>query len=99
MLTYEFVTCLMLLVFGLSLVYPWHPAWPGAEWLKHLALLLLPLWLVYEATMPPRMNIRLDLPLILWGLMVAHCVYVVRLAVFAFMRRRRQMADATDAKS
>ena len=97
MLAHEIVAWLMILVFGVSLIYPWHPSWPGAKWLQNLPLTLIPLWIAYEAVMPSHLNIRLDLPFILWGLMVAYCVYVVGLMLFAYLRSRRHKDGASSA--
>jgi len=89
MLDYERVFWLIQLMFGLSLLYPWHPSWPKAWWLVHLPLMLVPLWLYYETLMPREMNIRVDLLLIFPEFAVAAAVYLCRLLLFASWRRRR----------
>ena len=87
MVMYELVFWLMLGVFALAMIYPWHPTWPGAKWLVHMPLLLFPLWFWYEAVMPRHMNIRLDLPLILLGVSAACMLYVVRIVLFVVLTR------------
>ena len=87
----------MLAVFGVSLLYPWHPNWPGARWLVHLPLLLLPLWAFYEAVLPSHMNIRLDLFLIIYILEIIGLVYIIRLVLFFFLRRRARRRKETEA--
>lgn len=89
MLDYERVFWLLQLLFGLTLLYPWHPTWPKAWWLVHLPLMLVPLWLYYETLMPREMNIRVDLLLIFPEFAVAAAVYLCRLLLFASWRRRR----------
>lgn len=85
MLAYEYVFLLMLAVLLFTILYPWHPAWWGAKWLVHLPLLLPPLWLLYELLIPSEYNIRLDIPLIGFGLIVAGLIYLSKLALFALI--------------
>lgn len=89
MLDYERIFWLMQLLFGLSLLYPWHPSWPKAWWLVHLPLLLVPLWLYYETLMPREMNIRVDLLLLFGEFGVAGAIYLFRLLLFAYLQRKR----------
>ncbi len=42
-MTYEIVGMLMLAIFAVSMLYPWHPSWPNARWLVRMPLVLLPL--------------------------------------------------------
>lgn len=86
---YERIFWLMQLLFGLSLLYPWHPSWPKAWWLVHLPLLLVPLWLYYETLMPCEMNIRVDLLLLFGEFGVAGVIYLFRLLLFAYLQRKR----------
>ena len=87
-MTYEIVGIFMLAIFGVSLVYPWHPSWPKAKWLVHLPLILLPLWAWYELLMPSTMNIRFDLLFIMGAMRLLAVVYVLRLILFWFLRDR-----------
>jgi len=87
MLTYEYVFWLLACIFVFSLIYPWHPGWPGAKFLTHTTLLLFPAWFAYETAMPKHMNIRLDIPLIVFGVAASLGVYVFRLCLFANIRR------------
>ena len=65
---------LMLAVVAVSLCYPWKPEQALASRLIHLPLSFIPLWIAYEAVMPARMNIRVDLlvipPLLLFVLLI-----------------------------
>lgn len=79
----------MLIVAGVTLVYPWHPRWSASGWLVHLPLLLLPLWARYEATIPSGMNIRVDLLVIVPGLLLCLVLYALRLIFFARLRNQR----------
>ncbi len=81
-MTYEIVGMLMLAIFAVSMLYPWHPSWPKARWLVHMPLVLLPLWAWYETLMPRTMNIRFDLLFIIGAMRLLFMVYVVRLILF-----------------
>ena len=81
---YNAVGLIMIVVWLLSIFYPWHPSWPLAKWLLHLPLLLLALYWWYEEAMPRYMNIRLDLPIIWMCMIVSGILYLVRIILFAF---------------
>jgi hypothetical protein len=87
-MAYEAVFFAMAGVALVSLCYPWHPDWPAAKWSVHLPLLLLPLWLLYEALMPGHMNIRLDIPLLILGVGFTLGVYACKLVLFGGVRAR-----------
>lgn len=93
------VAWVMIAVFGISLLYPWHPGWPGAKWLVHLPLLLLPLGLLYEKVLPRHMNIRFDLLLYIYALEIIGVIYAVRLILFFFLRRRSRRKAVHDSSA
>ena len=83
-MSFEFLSCCMIGTFLLSLVYPWHPKWPGARWSLHLPLLQLPLWIWYEFT--NSYDIRVDIPILVLGFLVSAIVYVSKVALFLRIR-------------
>lgn len=82
---YSAIFWIMAAILLVTVVYPWRPEWRGARRWVHLPVLLLPLWLIYEIAMPPEMNIRVDLLLIMPGILLALVIYGVKLLLF---RRR-----------
>ena len=86
-MTDVFVGIAMMLVWGISILYPWHPSWPHARSLIHLPWLLIPLFVLYELLVPREMNIRLDWLLIAWAFGIAFLIYAIRLIVFWRLRK------------
>jgi hypothetical protein len=96
-MTYEIVGMLMLAIFAVSMLYPWHPSWPKARWLVHMPLVLLPLWAWYETLMPRTMNIRFDLLFIIGAMRLLFMVYVVRLILFWWLLHRKNKKTTQSA--
>ncbi len=86
---YEVFFVMMLVTWGVSMLYPWHPSWPLAKWLVHLPWTLLPMWACYEMLMPAGMNIRIDLLLIIGALKILFLVYIVRVGIFIMLSRKQ----------
>jgi hypothetical protein len=77
------VVLFLITVTLVTLVYPWSLRTPTCRIWVHLPLSLLVLYFTYEATMPPDMNIRVDL-FLLWPLLgLAGLCYAVKLLLLS----------------
>jgi hypothetical protein len=77
----------LVLVAALSL-FPWRLRHGGNRWALWLPLAALALYAGYEGAMPARMNIRLDLALILPLLGIITIAWLIRLVMVRRGRRR-----------
>jgi hypothetical protein len=93
-MTYETVFWMMLAMWVISLLYPWHPSWPKATLLVHLPWVIIPMWVWYESLMPAGMNIRIDLLLIIGEVGLLFVVYIVRLIMFRTIFRTEDTKQA-----
>jgi hypothetical protein len=72
----------------LALVYPWSLRTHASRIWVHLPLSLVPLYLAYEGTMSPEMNIRIDL-FLLWPLLgLAGVCYALKLLLWVGLRQK-----------
>ncbi len=92
-MTDAIVAVLMMIVWAISLLYPWHPSWPYARWAIHLPWLLIPMFFLYEWLVPNEMNIRLDWLIIAGAFGFLFLVYFIRLIVFCRLRQSRAETD------
>lgn len=96
----QVVAYAMLALFVVSVVYPWDFTWPAARWLAHLPLLQIPLYILYEVSASAR-NIRVDLFVVLPGLLVAALVYFGKLAFMYFVENqelRNSLRSTTEGR-
>ncbi|MFO1007012.1 MAG: hypothetical protein U0929_13715 [Planctomycetaceae bacterium] len=100
MATPQVIASAMLALFVVSMVYPWDFTWPAARWLAHLPLLQIPLYVLYEVSVSAS-NIRIDLLLMLPGLLIAALAYFGKLAFMYFVENqelRISLRSPTDGR-
>lgn len=73
-----------------TIAYPWRFRSRLARWLVHLPLLLVPMFIVYERTIPTGMNIRADLLVLGPAMGIGLLLYVMKLVLLC----RRTKDDA-----
>ena len=83
------ISGLMLAVAILSICYPWKPTQPLAAGLLHLPLILIPLWISYEALMPEYMNIRADILFIVPLMLVMMILWAAKVARFRKLTKNK----------
>lgn len=83
----QIIAYVMLALFIVSMVYPWDFTWPAARWLVHLPLLQIPLYILYEVSVSAS-NIRMDLLVMLPGLLIAGLAYFGKLAFMYFVENQ-----------
>ena len=96
----QVVAYAMLALFVVSMVYPWDFTWPAARWLAHLPLLQIPLYILYEVSVSAS-NIRVDLLVMLSGLLIAALAYFGKLAFMYFVENqelRISLRSPTDGR-
>ena len=82
--------CLLgIVLITLLSVIPWRLRDGRNRWTHLLPLMALTLYVVYEITMPARMNIRLDLILVLPLITINLVAWLIRLARIRWLRRNR----------
>ena len=93
MFSYHYFAYAMIALFVVSSIYPWDMTWPGAKWLAHLPLLQIPMWILYESSLPEGTNIRVDLLWIIPGMLVAAVAYFGKLA-FLLLVENQELRNA-----
>ena len=68
----------IVVIFLVSTLYPVSRRLPFARAVAMSSACILPLWLIYESLLPPEMNIRIDLFIIIPIVLLAFAIFAFR---------------------